>query len=178
MSELSRNMSRADQQRLKPAPEDLIPYCLDGDKGMIELALDFVAHLRATNKARLCWFARNAWRIKLKGENLCELSTGFVGWWGDNDHKWWIVCNATHINEYENKIVSAGLQDFVLNNINQCRLCNPKGKCGNQRNITVLGSEFTFCGGVSIWVWDPDEKEVEGMKKLIELEKIVRSDIN
>ena len=176
MSELNREMSRVDQQRLKPAPEDLIPYCLDGDKGMIELALDFVAHLRATNKARLCWFARNAWRIKLKGENLCALSTGFAGWWSDNDHKWWICCNASNVNMYESILADEGLQDFILDNITQCRLCNPKGKCGNQKSVTVLGKEFLICGDVSIGVWDPGEKAVKRMKRVIELEKAARDE--
>ena len=68
MSDLRSDLSRKEQERINPKPEDLIPLCLEGD--MKNTALDFVAYLRTTNKNKLVWFGRNGWKINYKGVGI------------------------------------------------------------------------------------------------------------
>jgi len=189
MSDLKRDLGREAQEKLKPTPEDLIPIILEGD--MKKTALDFAAYLR-TSKNKLAWYARNAWQVKHKNEILCGMSVGGQGWWGGYDSKrfWFIRYNLVHMSEYEEIIQSEGLQSIIWDNVVYCNGCptssgekraSPK-ECTGGKSRTVLGREINgLCHWRSIWntlVWDPGEATINGIKRLLELEKKARDEVD
>ena len=140
-------------------------------------ALDFVAYLRA-NKMSPGWSDVNVWKVVNKGKKLCEIRLN-GRFWGE-DKKWVVVLNLINMDEYEESIVNAGMQELIWENVFYCK-CYPKPGCGGRGKYTFLGREIEGVGGCNRWssvFRDPDEEAVECMKKLMELEKKARTAIN
>jgi len=178
MIELRSDLSRKEQERLKPKPEDLIPLCLEDDY-MKNKALDFVTYLRTTNKTKLVWCTRNGWKISYKGEILCRMGVSPKGWAKPIDPPSWSVRFVlVHINEYEKIIMKERLQEFIWDNVAHCGFC--RSECGGRRNVIILGKEIKDigCGGNpwGIAIGAPDEAAISNIKKLLELEKQARDE--
>jgi len=185
MSEQNKKSLYQQQKATKPLIEDLIPNFLDGE--MKENALDFVAHLRA-NKMKPMWCLTNQWNANYKGKTICKihLRKGDGGWSnvGRRDKDYWIIqLYRSHMNEYEKTIMDEDLQDIIWNNIVYCRKCKPKGEgkrgeCSQGTNIKLLGKEIKdVCGcNWTTWIFDPDKATLNGVKKLLELEKQAREE--
>jgi len=171
------------QKANKPLLDDFICKILDGD--MQKRALDFVAYL-CDNKMKPAWTLTNEWTSACKSKAICNIVLvhdelnktidRLAKIWGDR--RWRVKLHLNHINLYEEQIISAGLQGFVLDNVGYCRNCkgsqNTDRSCRKQ--IMVLGKEIkNFCCWPLIWAYDPDDEAVESIKKLLELEKQARA---
>ena len=174
MPEQKKYLSRKEQVKLKPAPEDVIPILLDGD--MQKNALDFVAHLRA-NGLKISWNSRNGWAVSHEGKALCGMAVCDAGFSGKREG-WWIDVGLTHFSEYEASIMNQGLQVFIRDNLTSCKFCRPRGACSRQRSMAILGKETDLCGGAAVHVCDPNEAAIELIKRLLELEQTARNEEN
>jgi len=178
MSELKTTLSRKEQEKIKPAPEDLIPLCLDGD--MQKNALYFTAYLR-TNKNKLVWFGCNAWKINCKGRPLCGLSANGLDIKNDNRvYNWFIILNLIHLHEYEHLIENEKIKTVIQDSCRICNHCNPK--CAGKITKTVFNKEIKgtcrwyHSAAGNIYVGDPDKATVEGISELLELEQRAREE--
>ena len=128
-------------------------------------ALDFAAFCRA-NKMTPQWQSTNRWRFQHKGKRVC-----IVRLWDDsrsiipyNAIGPWPEFSA----EWEKFIFDEGLDEIVLENINHCRHCLP---CQPGKDLIILGKECTNVCNVMYLFWNPDERTMECVKKLLEFRK-------
>jgi len=78
------------------------------------------------------------------------------------------------LGEYEDAIINDGLQNIVWNGIKYCSSCTG---CAPGRDVTLLGKECKgLCHAPVVTVCDPDEATVNGIKRLLELEKQARNE--
>jgi len=177
-------MSYNEQKEIKPLIEDVIPECLDGD--MKKNALDFVAYLRA-NKMKPVHDRINTWKATCKGKvifyiNLRQTEThqnNRTPFW---DGKYWNMrIYLDHMNLYEKQIIDEGMQNLIWDNLNYCKKCvgadgvNKPKLC--TKTITVLGKEINNFGcWPLICAHNPDEATINGIKRLLELEKRAREE--
>ena len=157
------------QKDAKPLIEDVIPEYLDDQ--MKKTALDFSAWLRE-NKLTPGWTLSNTWNSRYKGKTIYTVVLGEEVW--NNSKFWFVSLNLIHLDEYEESIVSAGLQKIVWDNIKYCESCTG---CAPGRDATLFGK---CCAGLcykpDITVCDPDGKTIDGVKKLLEFEKSARDE--
>jgi len=107
----------------------------------------------------------------LKGKGIFHISV-------DTEHNEKNAWNAGialyHFKDYENIIISEGLQDEIYKNLSHCN-CHPH-KCGHAKKDIVFGKEIVRCWGVLGFGTNyyscgvPDEAMVERMKWLLDLE--------
>jgi len=188
MAKQTKLSPRQRQQAIKPLIEDVIPEYLDGD--MRTSAMDFVAHLRA-NKMPPRWHGLHTWMANYRGKGICSIvlrvGRGYYGRLGDLP-SWLITPCLTHVHEYETLLMNGELRNLLWDNVFYCvhsgrsdssgEGCNPNKRCAGGRNFTILGKEFKgLCGCRSLmWVWNPDETAIEGIKRLLELEQKARAE--
>jgi len=156
------------QQRTKPLIEDAINQSLDGD--MKNNALNLVAYVRENNINVRLGRNVNTWNARFKG-NIFWIRV-------DMEHTeinaWHAIVRLRHFREYENLIISEGLQDEIFEYLNHC---NCPHKCDEGPRINMaFGREITHCGhrfkyGFNYYSpREPDEAMVERMKWLLDLE--------
>jgi len=149
--------------------EDAINQSLDGD--MKNNALSIVAYVRE-NKLKLPWGGTiNTWKAACKGKPICFIRV-------DTEHNeknaWGASVHLYHFREYENIIISEGLQDEIYKNLSHCD-CSPS-KCGHAKKDMAFGKEITRCWsvlgfGTSYYsCGEPDEAMLERMKWMLDLE--------
>lgn len=157
-----------EQKNTKPDIEDAILEHLDGD--MKRIALNFVEYMRE-NKMPLRWGGTLfTWKATYKSKPICHirLEAG-----RPSNQVWGITISVYNIDKYESSIISEGLYDMVWNNLSYHHRCG--GNCGHERTTTVFDKEIVVCwGALNVCVGNPGEMEIEGIKKLIELEKNAR----
>ena len=170
------------QRKIKPKVEDVIPFCVAEDKQQI--ALNFMAWLRV-NKMTPGWSGvHNAWDAKCKSKTICKISLRNDGWnWNNdwNDFTWKIKLYCPHIyyNGYgAETIISEGLQSIIWNGLLECihDCLNGTKPCVGGSSYTFYDKEFTgICPG-SLYpeIFDPSETTLNGVKRLLELEKQAR----
>ena len=180
------------QRELKPKIEDVTPHFLDG--AAARNALDFVAFLRA-NKMSPAWAGvHNQWKSASKGKNICRIS--FDPWPPERNAKWTVTAYLQHANQYEDVIIAEGLQPLLWDNVFYCVQkpkdsppaevlrqyalsppCNLWG-CAPGKDVTICGKQLTnVCCNTNrqyYWVYDPDEAALEGIKRLLQLERQAR----
>ena len=158
----------------KPKIEEVIPYKLDGD--MQKIALDFAAYLKSI-KVNLKWQTCNRWSAVSKGKHICgiEMSESRLRKPEQEKIFWSIHLNLKNINEYENDVMSEGLQNFVWDKWKLCNFC----WSGHDGGIegTILNKKFTnICVNVPARhnrfdINNPDTTEIPLIKMLLEFEK-------
>jgi len=173
----------------RPKIEEVINYCLDGD--MQKAALDFAEWMRE-NKMPLkirSSSTRNQGAI-YKGEQICTVIVYAGDDWKragepypDDPQYWTVTPKLSHINKYEEVALSEGLQNILWDNINICQNhsgnkmgCHPDKRCAGGREFTILGKKFhgvKWCYPHST-IRNPDDATINGIKRLIELEKLAR----
>jgi len=183
------------QKAIKPPVEDIIPEYLDGE--MKDLALDFAAHMRV-NKMKPAWVLTNQWKAVYKGRNICRITLhqGLL----PKKFEWIVTAYLEHLNEYEEIVINENLQRYLWDNVYYCVQkpkesfpaeelrnyalswpCNIWG-CAPGKNIMVCGKELTnICRNGNrqyFWFHDPDEATVNGIKRLLELERNARIKAN
>jgi len=184
-----------EQKKAKPLIEDIIPIWFDGE--LENLATNFVAHLRA-KKMNPTWFLANQWKVAAKGKILCRISLNTFWSPKREDTKWVVTAYLQNLKEYEDDIINENLQHFLWDNVLYCVYkpsnslpseearsypgqvpCNNYGNCNPGKNITVCGNELTnICCNDNrqyFWIRNPDQATLEGVIKLLELEKEARN---
>jgi len=170
------------QKATKPQIEDIIPVYLDGD--FRKTAFEFAAYLRE-NKflPRLSTDNTNTWKAMYKGKTICTVH--FCGVW-KKDAKWVIVPHLSQLQRYENLIIDEEMQNTIWDGIIICNGCPPSkgGRRSKNRpciggwNGIILGKDIKgICANIPLTrVWDPDEATLNGIKRLLELEKQARDE--
>jgi len=175
----------ATQKITKPNIEDVMPHYLDGD--ILKQALEFIAYLRA-NKMKPSWTLHNAWKGVNKGKILyyIRLPVYASHFYRPNqpnarnwERSWCVTPYLTNIAKYEHQITDDFHRKLILQNLYGCKPHCPETQCWSNQTITVLGQDLhRFCGGTlnnrSLWIVNPDDTEMEAIKKLMEMEKRAR----
>jgi len=188
------DLTRLDVQReLRPKIEDVIPLCIAGDNQKI--ALEFIAWLRENKMAPGWSGVHNAWDAKCKSSTICKLGISE----GKDFH---VTPYLLNIEEYEHLIFQNDLANFVLDNIIYCCHAHqhadkyeraegaPQIKhvglnypcnlwnCAPGKDITICGHTIkNKCRNGNrrfYWFINPDEIEIEAVKKLILFEQQAR----
>ena len=193
------------QKAIKPLIEDMIPDFLDGD--MKERALDFAQYLRA-NKMKPVWTLTNQWKAVYRGKCICYIAlvpaeTGYItqdsaGNRVAENVRWLITPYLEHIKEYEDAIISEGLQHYILDHAIYCAHAfkYPRKKdapavknygliypcniwnCAPGMDVEVCGVQIkNKCRNGNrrhYFFKDPDAAEIDAIKRLLEMEQEAR----
>ena len=159
------------QRETKAKIEDAIPHYLSGD--MQKTALDFAAYLQAN---KLKWDAWNKWKVFYIKTTLCWVTLNL------STRSWVVSPCLPNNNEYQELVLSEGLQDFVWDNFKRCNP-NCAGVCGGPtKSVTILGKEIygicceiTEVNNYRVDYVNPDETTINRIKMLLELEKQART---
>jgi len=181
-----------EQKKIKPKIEDIITERLDGD--MKNLALDFVAHLRA-NKINPAWTLTDQWKVVSKGKNI--LRVGLSPWNPSGKNRRWVVtAYLQHLDTYAETIIAENLQQFLYDSVYYCvhkpshlppaedsrqyafqPPCN-LWNCSPGKDTTVCGKELTnICQNSNrqyFWFHDPDKATLNATRRFLELERLAR----
>jgi len=169
----ARNTAFAVQRAAKMGIEVVAHEYFEGERQAA--ILNFAAYLRAHNTPPK-WDAWNTWKAYYKGKVLCWVKLNpFV-----RPAEWVVSPCASHINVYENAVVSAVLTQLVCDNIKRCHpAC--VGVCSGAKPVTLLGSDFTdICNevyavnNIRIDCANPDAVTLASIQQLLALEKDIR----
>jgi len=177
----------AAQNKLKPQIEEVIPEYLIGDNQ--KRALEFIAFLRE-NKIKPVWAIQNGWKATYKGKVLYYIrlprygshfrnlkQSDGTGW----ENSWVFTPYLHNLNAYEGQVIEQNLREFVLSGLHYCVPCAHR-LCPAER--TIFGSKIeNLCGGdlyggMALWYVNPNESEIENLKKLLEFEKNSRAGVS
>jgi len=176
----------AAQKVSKPQIEDVLPHFVGGQD--LKNALNFIAYLREI-KLKPTWTLHNAWKGVYKGKvihyiRLPVYPSHFSHKRPDDKTDWtksWTFTPYLHnIEEYQEKIDCEEFQKRILDCL---KYANPN--CGRGcpcRNRKVLFTkQIHLCngesyGGCATWFTNPNEAEIEWIKKLLEWEKQARTE--
>ena len=184
------------QKKTRPQIENIIPEFMDGD--MKRSALDFAAWLRE-NKMSPGWAGfTNAWKAANKGRTICYIKLGAGSGASNIRNNIWVVAPfLENLDKYEDKVIGENLQGLLWDNVFYC-VQKPKESlppeeirhyaltypcniwnCAPGKDMTVCGKELTnICRNGNrqhFWFHDPDEKTLNAIKRLLELEKEARA---
>lgn len=166
MSEQKIVSSFHEYKKNKARPEEHIPDHIV-DIGKQKAALDLVTFLRANRLNPGC-YGINRWKASNKGKGICFLLL--------KNNSMRVRLDLPYMKEYENSIMSEGLQQFVFDKISYCHHC---AGCKPGIDITLLGKELKdICHTMILYIHDPDETAVNSIKKLLEFEKRARTGVN
>lgn len=146
----------------KPEIEQVAEEVLSGE--VLKNALDFFAYLRE-NKINPQWSATNAWKISYKAFSVCFIRLyGAADYYNLQKGSWRVM---PFIGEYGESSLSGELREIVWAHKSTCRPC---GKCALPLNH-VFGKKYDYACEKAITFVNPDTKEIECVKKLIELRR-------
>ncbi|MCL2707972.1 MAG: hypothetical protein FWF03_02525 [Defluviitaleaceae bacterium] len=193
----AKNPSLLDRQRIaKPMIEDEIPKHLDANEAAH--ALEFIAKLRAGRMAPGWAGFTNAWKALIRGRTICYIKLGAgSGAFNVRDNKWIVAAFLENLAEYEDETTKSELRELLWDNVLYCAQkpadsfppeeqrryalkypCN-LWNCAPGKDVTVCGKKLTnICRNGNrqhFWFHDPDEVALDGIMKLIELEKSARA---
>ena len=142
-----------EQEKASPQIEEEIHALLDGD--LKEIALGFIAYLRANQMAPRQWFGPNYWRIPYGQTYLCGMHLKKDMW------RFWFF-SGDYSGEFDK-----GFMQAVQAGVKSCRSCVddcPKGK-----DMTVFGAVFSnACFQFPVQFENPDVSTLEYIKVLLE----------
>ena len=169
------SLSWSEQKALNPEIEDAIPEVLSGDEKRIALGL---AEYFRENKMKPSFHLHNTWKGVSKGKIIYSVLFVTQNEWFHRNKKWLVRLWLDNISEYADVLENEGLSDFVFSHYHKCVRCSSKVQKNNGRHpktITILGKEVTDFGcWPLLWVYDPDDSDVEKIKRLIQLERNAR----
>lgn len=141
---------------------DVVNNVLHGDTQ--KRALDFVAYL-SDNKINAQWSATNAWKISYQSFSVCFIRLyGTAEYYNLKENSWQIT---PFIGEYDASSLSDEFKEIVWAKKRTCQIC---GKCALQLDH-VFGKKYDYVCEKSIVFSNPDAKEIECIKKLIDLRR-------
>ena len=168
------SLPHKEQAKIKPKPpiEDVISELFEeGEKK--QALLNFVEHLRKNNMNPV-WTLHNKWKANNKGKTIFYL--------GLNANSWDIDLFLHNRDSYDDAIINEGLQYvfwdrivFWPNPIHDCAGYRNK-RCLAGKDVTIYGKEYkNICGCMSKFIRNPSNKTIEGIQRLLELEKQARA---
>jgi len=153
--------------KTRPKIEDIIPEFIDG--GLQKQLLNLAAWMQE-NKMKIGIAGANLWSAKCKGKSIFGVALGRS--YGRDNKIWGVSLNLNNLTEYEDDVINEGLQGIVWDYIRYCAHCSG---CAPGIDTVLLGKEFkNICPGLILFINDPDETMLNGVKRLIELEKQAR----
>jgi len=174
------------QKVTKPNIEDVLPHYVGGKE--LKNALAFVTYLRE-NKMKPTWTIHNAWKGMYKGKVIYYIrlplyQSHFSRKRPDDKTDWtksWTFTPYLHnITKYDDKIDCKEFQQRILSCLWYCnpdcdRGCRPYHK-------ELFGKQVHLCygnsyGGCATWFTNPNEAEIDWIKKLLEWEKQARNEM-
>ena len=189
MQEVKKKIPYKVQKGNRPKIEEVINYCLDGD--LRTAALGFAAWLRTTDfKIQLHASTTRGHNVKYNGVYLCKmLFFGEHDWEHVDSHYpgdpqyWSISPNLVSSDKYAAEIRNEGLAklswkpNYCIHKVqpdktlinNTCNACSVKGI-----DRLVFGEDFVQCCVGFPAVKNPDDAELERIKRLLVLEKDAR----
>ena len=142
------------------------------NSGIKKISQDLIVYLQS-NKMTSKYSALNRWDINYKGL-ICSIKLPYHG-----QNRMFSLAIGLHLinmNKYKDEIINESLQNFFWDSLNFCKGCTPK--CTPLKCATVLEKEIMGicinCEVSSIWIYDPNEVALNGIKRLLELEKHAR----
>ena len=173
------------QEKTKPLIEDVIPEFLDGENK--KTALEFVAYMRE-NKMRPTWKRHNSWNAMCKGKSICYIRLAKYdrsfqvskhSSESDCEH-WRVMLQLKELNKskFEGFNFDEEMKNFICDNLYNCTP-NCPNPCNRGNKIVVFGKELEKrCGSAldngHLVIANPNEAEINCIKKLLELEKEAR----
>jgi len=195
-----------EEQSEKPLIEDVITDNLDDCLKVA--ALDFVVHMKDNKmplrfgKMLKIW-TELGWGVNYKSKPICRVvitpnsGFGYRHYYKDprpDKHPcWYIVPRLTNMETYKESIINENLQNIIWNNATYCVYgerspyfnmdkapgCSPNKSCAPGKNIIVLDKEIkNNCDSFGITIWNPDITTINGLKRLLALEKKARDDLS
>ena len=177
------------QKGNRPKIEDVIACCLDGE--LRAVAMDFAVWMRENKMPfKLYTSSTRSQRAAYKNTPICNIIVCIDG---DNflsgELKYWsLALNLVHMEKYEPIIRDEGLRIEFNSKISFCghsrhgngkTACDPDKICVGGRDMTVFGDGYD---GICKWLWpfteNPDEAAVKIIKRLLELERQARDELN
>ena len=175
-------MKKTIRKNKKPEIEDRIESLLGGE--MKTIALDLVAYLRE-KKMPPKSATKTSWKVSYKGKTICSISI--------NDNEWCVWTYVWYTNyftpeyqaEYEDFVLNENLRKFIWNGLVSCvayypkkdgdkkGCCHPGKSCAGGQTKIVFGKEFkNMCIARDTFFYDPDDKAIENIKKIIEFRQM------
>lgn len=146
----------------KPEMEAVLGEALCG--GALKTALDLTAFLRE-NKMKPVWSAANVWKVTYKTYTVCFMRLyGAAEYHGLQEGTWQMI---PFIGEYEVSALPDADKEIVWKNKRTCANC---GVCCLQLEH-VFGKAYDHACEKSVVFINPDARDAECIKKLIELRK-------
>ena len=153
--------------------EDVIKDVLKDDAK--EMALDFVAHLRA-NEIPI-EESENYWDVQYKGKTVCSVfingSDGKPGpWtiWSDQEPGTWIAwADEGKMSSCKDVSVEEDIKAIVWANVNFCESCG--GNCSPGKQKTILGKAFEHVCSSAIAFTNPNADMVRCAKEMVKMRK-------
>ena len=174
------------QEKTKPLIEDVIPEFLEGDNK--KTALEFVAYMRE-NKMKPVWARHNAWKAMFKGKSICYIrlpkyDSHFRSPKHSNESDWmrsWsIMLQLKELNQNKFEVLNNDevMKNLIWDSLYNCQ-ANCPSQCNPEKKIVVFGKELEKRCGYALdnghlFFVNPDEVEINCIKKLLELEKEAR----
>jgi len=172
-----RQITRKEQEKIKPAIEEMVDIYLGGDAKQAVTSL--VTWLRG-NGIPPKWSSLNGWTAGYNRISICSIYLPYPN--GRDVTELCLYLN--NIDGYAASVDEAGLAGIVRNGVFYCVLapgqsgvgCHPTKKCGRGVDMTVLGTTFhdTCRHRPQTWVYDPDAQTVDGVIKLLAMERGAR----
>jgi len=160
------NLKQMALEQGKTKIEDYIPERLDG--GINKASQEIIAFLHA-NKMKTRFAILNWWEVSYKGL-ICEVRLPYHH--QKHMYSWAVGIYLNHMDTYEQEIISDELQNIVWDNLILCKACTYS--CALGKDATVLGKIINGicvnCIPAVTWIYDPDDKVISGVKRLLELE--------
>jgi len=197
MSEEKKIIPYKVQKGNRPAIEEVIGACLDGD--LKETAMDFALWMRENKMPfKLNTSTTRSQRADYKGERIChiivyddEVDFNHVDKHNPGDPQYWSVSPCLwHWEKYEGYIVDERWQNIFWDNVRYCNNCSSKGRdagkippqpCAGGVCKNFFGKDFNgLCKHSTpafTTIPNPDETTVNAVKNLLGLEKEVRDNL-
>ena len=134
-------------------------FCLSGTQQ--NLALDFVSYLKSLRMTPQ-WASHHSWAASYKGKRVCYIKISKKA----SGVTWYIRPSLQYDAGLDAFCREEGLTACMLKNVHFCVAC---GRCAPGKNATFFGQtlEHVCCAPVDFEFHNPDEKELECVKKLV-----------
>lgn len=155
--------------------EETIKQELIGDDQKRTLA--FVSFLRANEMEFIrgdgYWANQYYWYVRYMGDDICYILVNGTGEEKDSAPLavWADTSDSSDGSWYENNLLDKHTNEIAWDNVDFCAKCTPGSPCYGGMCKTVFGREFNGVCRCTFRFDKPDDRELECIKKLIEMRK-------
>lgn len=156
----------------------IIDDVLTGDarKNALELTAFLSENEMKFERGKGYWDDKRYFMIKYKDEYMCFiLINGYGSVRHRDEPEGWIIWSDTSDSSdsqwYENTLLDEHTKEIACLNIDYCANCSPGSPCYGGMCKTIFGKEYNGVCCTTFRFDNPNDKEVECVKKLLELKK-------